>query len=226
MLKSPHLVSFEELDIVGIAISKVMHEQNHVGILLIDEDKEVKILHFGRHNALSYEEPEDSYCWLDLGDAYSFRDKVALQTTLWDFIKSVGQNLPYISFEYGFDDVEPIIGADGAILDGKAGAALTCATFVLSVFESLALSMLKTEEWPINDETNMKWQKNIMDLLKRYGVITGETYSNQIDKIGSRRYRPEEVAASSQLDRPASYERVIPLAVTIDAQLPPPVAVA
>lgn len=219
MLNSPSIIPFQEIEEVGVAIKSSEDGQNHIGILYLDENDTVQMLHFANQNHLINEVPKPYYFWLNLGDSFQSRDKSLIRAFLLDILSNIYNQLPQVSFNYGFEDIAPVFDGDGSILPERKDASFTCASFVLSLFESLGYSLIKYDEWPLDDEKNKQWQQSILDLLLHNFCITPDQYQAQQQKIGARRFLPEEVAAATQLSRPASYEDVSPVAKIIAAEI-------
>ena len=66
-IKSVFNSSFDDVDGVCIAVSwNIEHEQQHIGLLFVDEDGETKLLHLAWHYSLQKYFPDNSYLWLDI----------------------------------------------------------------------------------------------------------------------------------------------------------------
>lgn len=110
--------------------------------------------------------------------------------------------IPYgIAYEgSGFDS------RTGIWLFGPDGDGLTCATFVIALFEAQGLPILVRSEWP-GRETDQEWQDQILALLSNAPEVEPEYVERQREKIGAARFRPEEVAAGVEsTDPPLTFE--------------------
>jgi hypothetical protein len=94
-----------------------------------------------------------------------------------------------------------------AYLRGPAKVGLTCATFVLAIFEFGGLKLLQYELWPHRD-SDVPWQNYVISELKRTGA-SQEHIAAVEGQVGAMRIRPEEVAASATFadeERPVAFE--------------------
>jgi hypothetical protein len=81
---------------------------------------------------------------------------------------------------------------------------LTCATFVLAIFATRGIPLLRTEEWPPRPDDEA-WQRAVVEML-REGGAEAEHIAAVEQEIGCARFRPEEVAAAgTSSELPASF---------------------
>lgn len=80
---------------------------------------------------------------------------------------------------------------------GPTRLGLTCATFILAVFEAAGISLIKYDTWPENRPSDFEWQKQIITALRRTRSATPEHIKAVEGDVGSARYRPEEVAGAA-----------------------------
>jgi hypothetical protein len=98
--------------------------------------------------------------------------------------------------------------ADGSceVLDGLG---LTCATFVLAVFASRGIPLVRLDEWQARSE-DVIWQDKIISDLRSWRKGDPEVEAHAAALQGERgcvRYRPEEVmAAGIASELPIGYE--------------------
>ena len=85
----------------------------------------------------------------------------------------------------------------------ESGHGLTCATFVLAVFKSHGVDLLRTDQWRERDE-DKKWQQWILDELgdARYATPEHIRAVEREIKLGCARFRPQEVAAAGTAETP------------------------
>lgn len=84
----------------------------------------------------------------------------------------------------------------GAYLLGPTQKGLTCATFVLAVFEASGFKLAHLDTWPIGREGDKKWQESIIKVLKEKKADENHITMAE-SEIGIARFRPEEVAGAS-----------------------------
>jgi hypothetical protein len=96
---------------------------------------------------------------------------------------------------------------------GPTHTGLTCASFVLAVFEHAKLRLVKYSGWPAPNAEDARWQQSVLDALTQAHSRNPHRVSREhIDYVSrevgaSVRYRPEQVAAAAALrrHRPISY---------------------
>lgn len=208
---------YPEISFIGIAIQGD-RDQRHVGILFrTDRNQKPKLLHLAFHQRLYCENPPyqdiDDIFWLDCP---GFDDDEQLQLAVW-FEKIFlvnGKNIPY-GLAYsptGYFD------SNGTFVRSKNNCGLTCATFILALFESFGFPLVDIESWQHRDDDGV-WQQKILDTMRedqrKHPDLYSELYvDNQMSNIGiAVRFRPEEVAASANQfeDEPQTFQVVEPL---------------
>ena len=130
---------------------------------------------------------------------------------------------------YAFDakdvEIEPV---SGLISFGK-GFGLTCATFVLKVFDAARVPLVDTEGWPARASDADRFQR-LLDLMRagipqfRIPPASAEHIRHVEGQLSCIRVRPEEVAGSGLIDREPTpnHSVVIPAGEWILENLAPP----
>jgi hypothetical protein len=90
--------------------------------------------------------------------------------------------------------------ATGDYLLGPSRFGLTCASFVLAVFQAAGLSLADYATWPADRPGDRQWQEKIVQLLE--GRADQDHVEHVRREVGAVRYRPEEVAAAMALAPP------------------------
>jgi hypothetical protein len=74
---------------------------------------------------------------------------------------------------------------------------LTCASFVLGIFDTTGLKLLDYDSWPVGREGDAEFQLKMIAYLEKWNA--SPEHINAVRKeTGSVRFRPEEVAGASQ----------------------------
>jgi hypothetical protein len=106
-------------------------------------------------------------------------------------------------------------------------AAFTCATFVLAMLRSVGVSIIDCERWRAPTEEDRQWQR---ETGKRLLEWIAEQYHGDLPRakeriendLGSRRYRPTDVAGAALFGRdkwPVGSEEVEPRASELELAL-------
>ena len=183
---------FDDVRHAGIAIRAVDREQRHIGVLhREDASNAVLLLHLGWHHELRNVHANGRYLWVDPAlPTRRLRQVAAVCRKVW---RGNNAALPY-AFSPPSDCFDE---QSGRYLLGPTRRGLTCATFILAVFEAAGISLVKYEAWPKNRPGDSEWQKQIIGALRRTPSATPEHIKAVEEEIGSARYRPEEVAGAA-----------------------------
>lgn len=204
-VKSVHNSSIEDLDHIGVAICRPDKNKNqqHIGFVYKDADDNVRLLHLRWHYELSNDEFSNEYLWLEL--PIDPINKMHLATVCSLIVTSNVQGIPY---SLGLGDSN--FTETGNFVAQNSYAGLTCATFVMRVFDSQRLPIIDLDKWK-HRKSDKKWQRQILQKLelwlkhKNYEekYIHGYlAYQNRLINAGCARYKPEEVAAASAMESP------------------------
>ncbi|KQB43455.1 hypothetical protein RCH33_557 [Flavobacterium daejeonense] len=95
--------------------------------------------------------------------------------------------------------------SSGKLILQEGDFGLTCATFILSIFESAGIPLIDYENWKHRDE-DAKWHKHVLEFFTD-NKFSDELINHCKTNGGCFRYRPEEVAVSSTDNQlPSSYD--------------------
>lgn len=178
-------------------------EQRHVGVLYRFGDKETSHLHLGFHHYLCDHKPEldGSNAWvgfnyLDEEEANIFATWLA---KIWE---KNSRRIPYGIMYWKGSHFSP---SDGSYISSRLGCGLTCATFIIALFEAFGYDIVDIQTWPSRDSDSIFHEKIISALgnvkYVRSVDIDSEEHQAHIeaqkDNLGiAPRFRPEEVACA------------------------------
>lgn len=201
------------LDVLGISIKKIEINQRHVGILYREENQQTRMCHLAWHHALRDNPVPNDYHWVEVT-----LDEANKQIVVGYCLKIV-EAKENSEIPYGLTYIGDYFNEDtGAYQKSSVGDGLTCATFIMAVFDPLGLSILNTESWRSRDE-DVIWQRQIVDELKNTGA-SAEHIELVENDIGCARFRPEEIAASStEENQPVDFARAVSLGEQLVAQI-------
>jgi hypothetical protein len=193
---------------IMIAATDPDSDQRHVGIAYrVDESSSARWLHLAFHLDLRHEHSVPiKYFWIDPSIVSERLRQVAGICVDIAEANATG-DIPY-SFGSPNDafDLE-----NRKFLFGPSKSGLTCASFVLAVFDCAKLQLVAYSGWPKPDEDDVRWQQSILKILKekeRQGKASPEHIAAVEREIGnSVRYRPEQVAGAAAIRsrRPVNY---------------------
>lgn len=137
------------------------------------------------------------------------------------------------SISYGFGEPTATFESETGNLT-EPDAAFTCATFVLAMLRSVGVRIVDCERWRARTKEDLQWQREIGKRLlewieAQYHGDLPRAKERVENDIGSRRYRPTDVAAAALFgpDKwPVGVEEVDPRAGELEAVLAWPVSSA
>lgn len=205
---------FADIRYVAVAIAVVRDGQQHVGVLHKEDVlNEVKLGHLAWHNQLKESQPRDCYLWVDPPIPTRRARQVAARCR--QILRANVRGIPY-AFSPPSDcfDVET-----GSFLLGPSRVGLTCATFVLAVFDAAGLRLAEYNTWPQQRAGDAEWQQFIIEQLEESGG-SAEHVALVRKEIGAVRHRPEDVAGCAASDQlPCPFKIAEPLSLDILNQL-------
>jgi hypothetical protein len=189
LLNFPDKAPFDSVKDVGIVVRALGPErrQVHIGMLYKIDVAAALNLNLREHLDLRNEPPTDHYGWMQIElDEINRR----LLSALCALIASKSRTIPY-----GFTYNGLYFTHAGDYVSRDLGHGLTCATFVMAIFETYSIPVLKTQEWTAADLEDQGWQTQMVRSIeqRRGAMIAGAIAQH----IGHPRYKPEHVAAGA-----------------------------
>jgi hypothetical protein len=188
LLKDPNHTAFDKVQDVGIAIRTIgQTRQVHIGLLYKVGSAATLNLNLREHLDLRNEPPTDNYCWIQIDlDEINRR----LLASLCALIAAKSKHVPY-----GFTYNGLYFTQGGDYLPRDIGHGLTCATFVMALFETYSIPVLMTNQWLPADLQDQGWQAS---MVREISMRRGEFMASAIERfVGHPRYKPEHVAAGA-----------------------------
>jgi hypothetical protein len=188
---SPTERSFDQIAFAAIAIKTTSRGQQHLGLLHRNhEANAIEMLHLEWHCELTNELPKQSYFWIppDI-PSRRLRQVAAMCRKVW---RSNSDGIGY-----GFSSPHDCFDrTTGQFLLGPTRHGLTCSSFVVAVFWSSGIPLLKYSTWPRDRAGDIEWQQSVLDTLREGGAA--ESHIEAVRRgVGSVRLRPEEVAGAA-----------------------------
>ena len=187
---------------IGIVLSHD-EEQFHCGISY-DLNKGFKALHLEWHHRLAFtEEPKEFTHWIKPNIHKTRQLMVSTKC------RRIRKYLDKIPIPYALLYDQTTFNQDGMLTLGEKEHGLTCATFVLAVFNSCGIKLIDTENWPSRKEDTI-WHELIIKVLNSSRSISQKHKENVANEKGCARFRPEEVGMSSTFAiQPGATEEII-----------------
>jgi hypothetical protein len=159
--------------------------------------------------------PNERWKWIALD--LSQEDQKILAATVDSWLELNPDKIPYSVAHPG-----GVIFKDNVWVGNTPGQGLTCATFVVELFNELGIPFIAKDTWLTRPDDDI-WAKNILGLLA--ANMPAAHVKAQYDSIGKVvRVRPSDVAAAAHLvyqeqEDPFTFEQVSPLALSIEKNL-------
>jgi len=194
---------------VGIA---VYSSQTHVGLLYrVSENKSVEILHLAWHRRLKSEPPTPECVYWVRPEILA--DRAA---AIAAFCRRVWKNNQRGQITFGLGRPSEYFDFAGKPIRGPAKSGLTCAAFVLAVFDGARFPLVKGP-WPPADAEDVARQKELLEMLKKTPDATPKDIEGFNKEIGSVRFRPLEVAGAGTSEQfPATYDFAKGMSIEIE----------
>jgi hypothetical protein len=197
---------------IGIAV----HVRGlHIGVLYrVSENTSIRLLHLAWHQKLCSDEPSDAYkCWV----RPAIGDDRAMAVAA--FCRRIWKQNERSQIPYGFSNPNRFFDTSGDLIRGPAKVGLTCASFVLAVFEGAGVALADLDSWPEPTEDDIKRQTELLDTLK-VREIDPDHIAAVSAELGNTRFHPLDVAGAGTADPlPSSYEHASKIGREISALL-------
>jgi hypothetical protein len=188
LINDPNKKAFDEVEDIGVVIRTLGEQrQVHIGMLYKIGSAAALNLSLREHLDLRNEPPTASYCWMQIQlDEINRR----LLASLCSVIASKSKSIPY-----GFTYNGQYFTLAGDYLPRDLGHGLTCATFVMALFETYSIPVLIQSEWGPAEYEDQVWQSQ---MVQQIAFRKGDFFASAVGKfVGHPRYKPEHVAAGA-----------------------------
>ncbi len=176
----------------------------HLGLLFIeDPTDDAKFLHLAHHHSLRTEIIDRGF-WIRLG----LTDRQIRQLAGMCAMISEHNSDNAVSFSIYYDSKRQYFDDVGNYLPSDLGEGLTCATFVMAIFETLGIPLLRTDIWAVETEDKF-WHVEIIQRM-RQGSPDRAHFDAMSSNVGCARYRSEDIviASSKKTGRPIPQKTV------------------
>jgi hypothetical protein len=160
-----------------------------MGMICADDERATTIIDFAWENTVRVDKWTEHVLWavpsVDPEVLYEAGTLARHAATKWVESKTLPYGLVYAGsrFELG----------TGQFVAAPESTGITCASFVLVLFESCSVSLVKGDTWPVRKDDDLAWLENFV------GHPMYDRLASDIAN-GAKRIRPEEVAAACAID--------------------------
>jgi hypothetical protein len=189
-------------DIIAIAINGNNRSQ-HCGLIYTDAANRVRLCDMQWEKELGVRTPDPAYFWTRIRLA---TDEISLASEFIDLIIEkhfYQKRIPY-SFLHSRDGFD----VTGAV---RTGVGVTCATFVINVFDRLQLQLLDVSTWKPRPKQDAAFRNRIIDLALR---ASDQQFAQRLaSENTSFRIKPWEVYGSATHTKyPVKFVQAVKLA--------------
>lgn len=191
----------------------------HAG-LLYKRKEQVNCLHLGNDNDL-----KDRWRWGRIWASPNVDPEKLFAVAAWchrilhTYNKTHGQpgalRFPY-GIKFSQSQFVTTRGGDIGLMLGPGSDGLTCATFILAVFNAVGLKLINEASWPSRKDADRAWVMSTFSDSEQKKRLLAEIES------GAIRIRPDEVMAACNGAPPAEFQDCQPTCQRILAMLPIP----
>ncbi len=197
MIRPGNEMTAEPLSHLGIAIRRTDERQHHIALIYEPSDGGTFLSHLRWHHDFRGRDVWDvRYYWNSVSGIHETNRKVVAS-----WLESLSKAPQKIGYGFSSEGCEFIVTPAGAtsFVSSVPGKGLTCATFVMLVFDTLGFQMLDRETWPQRAD-DVHWQTEIIAKLRQHSAMTEQDLALLAGDLASVRFRPIEVAAASQIE--------------------------
>lgn len=182
-----------ELRIVGVGIYR---SAAHIGVLCREPaDKRLRFIHLAFHDDLRLEDDiTKCFLWIEAKLEDEPAAVVAAQA------RRVYRRERRGGVPYGFSPYTGYFGPRGEIRWTAPGNGLTCATFVLAVFDAAGVRLAQGETWPSDRDEDKQFQREMVELVRTQSMATAAHLKGMKADIGQVRFRVLEVGGAVAAD--------------------------
>src|SRR5207237_5807247 len=121
---------------------------------------------------------------------------------------------------YGFSKPNAFFDPSGAVITGPAKVGLTCASFILAVFDATGIDFVRMEDWPEATPEDKARQAELILQLRGTAGVSEDHISACEAEVGNVRFRPLDIAGAGTAPvLPASYAYASEMGLKIKALL-------
>jgi len=190
---APEDQNADDVRFAAIAIGipdRTRPHQLHTGVVYREKPDHIKMLHLQFHHVLMNDAVGEDYFVVEMD---FIEERLQAVSALCRRIarKYVNGGIPY-----GLTPPNDVFDAvTGELLLGPTATGLTCATFVLAIFQAARLPLIDLESWPPADAFDRRWQLWIASMLRKH--TRDDAHADAVlSEVGVGRIRPEHVAAA------------------------------
>ncbi|NJL72068.1 MAG: hypothetical protein HC888_11020 [Candidatus Competibacteraceae bacterium] len=191
---------------LGVGIREVRPGEVHVGLIYRSFANDLQFLHLAWQDDLRLDTPSGTYfyaaCDIDSTNAF-FLSMMAESVAR----VNVGRK---INWGWTYEGSSALFDTHGNLSDERA--AMTCASFILGLFVTYGMPIVRPETWPSRLEDKL-WALDMLGRLSCGGEVSAQNLEHLSSAIsGMTRVRPTEVAVAAagigQAKPPFCYDEI------------------
>ena len=168
---------------VAAVLCRTEHGNLHAGLLHRSKDGTARVLHLGWQDRLSCDWPWPRLWAAPEVEPECLRAVAALCRLIWKNYET--DRL----FPYAIKWAGSHFDSSGKLQLGDGARGLTCATFLLAVFQSFGITLVREETWPVRPEED----RAFLATLQRFATPEHLALLRRELDNGCRRIHPHEV---------------------------------
>lgn len=177
-------------------LCRTPHGNMHAGLLHRKPGQPLEFLHLGWEDSLSqgWSWP---YVWACPGlEPERLKSVAAYCRLVWKEFERKKR------FPYGIAFHQTSFHPNGRLKLGEGARGLTCATFILAVFNAVGVQLVNEDSWPIRKDADLVFLEFASEFAtgEHLAILTREI------EEGARRIWPEEVLGACSQEAPAGFE--------------------
>ena len=188
----------------------------HAALIYRTTDGKLRFLHIGSSGQVLNHELKRS--WSKFTWSIPDLPNMVLED-IADFCETMGNNPPKLSYRFKHtNDTKLVSEGTNFHIEGQSRG-FTCATFVLTFFQSFNKPLLDLDTWKQREDDD-SWIQQLIQMFDADRQAYGLT-PNDIEEIKSElpcvRFRPQEVVASCNIgNHPTSFDETDPAGTTLE----------
>lgn len=190
-------MGLEHVRHVAVGLEETGCGRHHIGIFVRKDDEPLRFVHLAWHLRLMNDAAGEAHVWTCPNvRPERLRLVGSMCRLVWQM--NAERGLPY-AFSSPSDFFDR---ATGEARLGPTRLGLTCASFVIAIFEMGGIRLVQESTWEPTEE-DRDWQESIVEALEKYGA-SADHIEAVSQELGAIRFRPPQVFCATSLYPPSA----------------------